>query len=129
MPLPAIGFFAWLFGLVTSSFTAFTTFLITKMVYEKAVQFAFVTAFLVAAGALTVSISLSIKATIIAAQIYLPPPMAVATYFLPSNINQIMGIIVTLRVSIALYRWTVSVMGAYLPANPNVGLTGRGITF
>jgi len=115
MPLPAIGFFAWLFGLVTSSFTAFTTFLITKMVYEKAVQFAFVTAFLVAAGALTVSISLSIKATIIAAQIYLPPPMAVATYFLPNNVNQVMALIVTIRVSVSLYRWTVSTLAAYVP--------------
>jgi len=115
MPLPAIGFFAWLFGLVTSSFTAFTTFLITKMVYEKAVQFAFVTAFLVAAGALTVSISLSIKATIIAAQIYLPPPMAVATYFLPSNVNQVMALIVTIRVSVSLYRWTVATLSAYVP--------------
>ena len=115
MPLPAIGFFAWLFGLVTSSFTAFTTFLITKMVYEKAVQFAFVTAFLVAAGALTVSISLSIKATIIAAQIYLPPAMAVATYFLPNNVNQVMALIVTIRVSVSLYRWTVATLAAYVP--------------
>lgn len=115
MPLPAIGFFAWLFGLVTSSFTAFTTFLITKMVYEKAVQFAFVTAFLVAAGALTVSISLSIKATIIAAQIYLPPSMAVATYFLPNNVNQVMALIVTIRVSVSLYRWTVATLAAYVP--------------
>jgi len=115
MPLPAIGFFAWLFGLVTSSFTAFTTFLITKMVYEKAVQFAFVTAFLVAAGALTVSISLSIKAMIIGAQMYLPPAMAVATYFLPNNVNQVMALIVTIRVSVSLYRWTVATLAAYVP--------------
>lgn len=128
MPLPAVGFFAWLFGLVGSTFTTFTTWMIGRMVYEKAVHFSLVTAFLVAAAALTVSLSLAIKAAIMAAQIYMPAPLNQFTYFLPHNINQIFSLIVTARVSVTLYRWTVATMSAYVPGNPNIGLTGRGIT-
>lgn len=122
MPLPAIGFFAWLLGLVTTAFTTFATWMIGRMVYEKAVHYALVTAFVVAASAMTLTISLTVKVAIIAAQINLPSPLNQVTYFLPHNINQIFAIIVTLRVSMTLYRWTVSVLAAYVPSNPKHGL-------
>lgn len=132
MALPLIpvagGFFAWFLGLFTSTFTAFTAWMIGKNAYEKAVSFALITAFLVAAAALTVGISLSIKALIIGARIAMPSSLGMATYFLPSNVNTVLSIIVTLRVSAALYRWTVATMGAYVPGNPNTGLVGRGVT-
>lgn len=115
MPLPAIGFFAWFLGLITSTFTTFVTWMIGRMVYEKAVHYALVTAFVIAASALTLTISLSIKALVIGAQIYMPSPYNQFTYFLPNNINQIFAIIVTTRVGLTLYRWTVSVLSAYVP--------------
>lgn len=116
MPLPIVGgFFAWLVGLFGTTFTAFCTWLMTRLIYEKAVQYALITAFLVAAAALTITISLSIKAAVLAAQVAMPSTLGMATYFLPSNINQIFGLIVTIRVSTALYRWTIATMAAYTP--------------
>jgi hypothetical protein len=109
-------------GLFTSAFTSFATWLITRFAYEKAIHYALVTAFLVAAAALTVGISVSVKALIIAAQVNMPNSLGMATYFLPGNINQVFGLIVTIRVSLSLYRWTVATMSAYLPSNPKHGL-------
>jgi len=122
MPLPVVGVFAWFIGLFTSAFTSFATWLVARMVYAKAVHYALVTAFVVAAAALTVSISVSIKAAVFAARIFMPEGLGNATYFLPSNINTIIALIVTIRVGHALYRWTVRVMAAYLPTNPSHGL-------
>ena len=119
MALPLIGLWPWLVGLVTSAFTSFATFLIGRMVYEKAVHYALVTAFVVAAGALTVGLAASLKAAIFAVQIGMPNSLGAATYFLPSNINIIFGMIITIRVSNFLYRWTMSTMAAYVPNNPN----------
>ena len=122
MPLPAIGFFGWLIGLVTSSFTSFATWLIGRMAYEKAVQYALITAFLVAAATAMVTLSLAVKAAIFGLQVAMPNSLVLATYFLPSNINQIFAYIVTLRTSRFIYRWTVSTMSAYLPHDPKHGL-------
>lgn len=120
--MPVIGFFAWLVGLVSTAFTSFATLLIGRMVYEKAIHYALVTAFLVAAAGLTATLSLTIKTAIMAAQVNMPPLLANATYFLPANINTILACIVTLRVSSAIYRWTVKTMSAYLPSDPRHGL-------
>ena len=122
MPLHiAGGFLAWLLGLFGSTFATFTTWLIGRMVYEKAVRVALVTAFVVAAAGLTLTVSLTIKALIIGAQIAMPSSLGMATYFLPHNINQVLGLIVTIRVSHALYRWTVATMAQYTPAKYPMG--------
>lgn len=122
MPLPAVGFFAWLLGLVTSSFTSFATWLVARFAYEKAVQYALITAFLVAAATLMITLSLAVKAAIFGLQVAMPNSLGLATYFLPANINQIFAYIVTLRTSRFIYRWTVSTMSAYLPHDPKHGL-------
>lgn len=122
MPLPAVGFFAWLLGLVTSSFTSLATWLVARFAYEKAVQYALITAFLVAAATLMITLSLAVKAAIFGLQVAMPNSLGLATYFLPGNINQIFAYIVTLRTSRFLYRWTVSTMSAYLPHDPKHGL-------
>ena len=129
MPLPiAGGVFAWLVGLFGSLLGSFTTWLMQRMVYERAVHIALVTAFLVAAGALTVTLSVTIKALVLSARTNLPSFIAAGTYFLPSNLNVILSVIITARVSVALYRWTVATFASYLPGSPSIGLTGRGIT-
>lgn len=128
MPLPiAGGIFAWLVGLFGSTFGSLVTWLMARMVYERALHITLVTAFLVAASSLTVGLALGIKAAIYAARITMPPILAAGTYFLPSNINVILALIVTARVSISLYRWTVSTLAAYLPGSA-VGIFGRGVT-
>jgi len=120
--MPVIAFFGWPIGLVTTAFTTFSTFMIGRMVYEKAIHYALITAFLAAAAALTATLSLTIKTAIISAQVSMPALLASATYFLPANINTILAVIVTMRVSSAVYRWTVKVMSAYLPTDPKHGL-------
>lgn len=115
MALPVAGLFAWLVGLFTSTFTTFATWLIGRMVYAKTVHYALVTAFVVAAAGLTAGIALTIKAAIFAAQVSLPNSLGMFTYFLPANVNVIFGLIVTIRVSHALYRWTVTTMRYYIP--------------
>lgn len=113
---------AWLIGIIGTTFTSFCTWLITRFVYEKAVRYALITAFLVAASALTVSVSLAIKAAVFAVQVGMPGPLAQMTYFLPGNINQVLAVIVTARVARSIYRWTVATMSAYVPSNPRHGL-------
>lgn len=128
MPLPIVGgFFAWLVGLFGSSLGAMVTWLMARMVYERALHIALVTGFLIAASALTVTLSLTIKALILAARVSMPSILVAGTYFLPSNINVIFSLIVTIRVSVSLYRWTVSTLAAYLPGTA-VGVFGRGVT-
>lgn len=128
MPLPIVGgFAAWLVGLFGSSLGGLVTWLMSRMVYERALQITLVTGFLVVASALTVTLAVTIKAAIYAARVSMPGMFAAATYFLPTNINVIFSLIVTARVSMALYRWTVSILAAYLPGSA-VGVFGRGVT-
>lgn len=122
MALPVVAFIPWLVGLLGSATTAAFTWFVSRMVFEKAVEYALITAFLIAATALTVSVSLAIKSAIFGARIFMPSSLGIATYFLPSNINIVFSIIVTIRVSRALYRWTVSTMAAYLPSKNGAGL-------
>lgn len=122
MPLPVVAFFPWLIGLLASVTTSAFTWFVSRMVFEKAVQYALITAFLVAAAALTVTVSLSIKAAIFAARVAMPNSLGMATYFLPGNINTVFAIIFTMRVSMALYRWTVATMSYYLPSKTGAGL-------
>lgn len=114
-PLLAVPVGTWLMGLVTTAFTSFCTWLVSKMIYERAVAFALTTAFIFTAISLTLGISLSIKALIIGARITMPGSLGLATFFLPPNINTVFGIIVTVRVSRALYRWTIETFSAYVP--------------
>lgn len=128
MPLPALGFFAWFIQLFGTTFGALATWLTTKFIYERAIQITLVTAFLVSASGLFLTVSTTIKMSVLALRMSLPPVMAMGAFFLPSNLNQIIAAIVTIRVTAALYRWTVGVLAAYLPQSPNVGLFGRGIS-
>jgi len=113
--LPAIGFFPWILGLVVSAFSTMASWFASRFLYEKALQYSLVTAFLVTASFLTVGVSLAVKAMVIGAQVLLPPVLAQVTYFLPTNINQIFALIVTARLSLVIYRWTVSTFAAYVP--------------
>ena len=118
MPLPLVGFFPWLVGLFASAVGSLFTWLVTRFAFEKAIQSALITGFIVAATALFLGVTLSIKTLIFSARIFMPNSLGLATFFLPSNINTVFAIIFTARVSRSLYNWTVSVMSAYLPSNP-----------
>lgn len=122
MPLPvAGGIFAWLVGLFGSAIGSFATWLMQRFVYEKAIRYALITAFLGAAAGMWVAVTLAVKAAVIAIQIGMPNSLAIVTYFLPSNTGQVIGVLVTARLSLVIYRWTVRVMSAYLPGAPGYG--------
>lgn len=115
---------AWLVGLFGSLFTSFATWLMGRFAFERAVTYALVSAFLVAAAALFLALTLTVKALVLGARVSMPQTLGMATFFLPSSIAQILSAIVTVRVSMSLYRWTVNTMAAYIPHNPRTGLGG-----
>jgi len=108
MALPIVGgVFVWLVGLVGSAATAAFTWFVTRETYKAALHYARVTAFIIVAGSMFLAVSLTIKAAIFAARVSMPQSLGMATYFLPGNINTVLAIFVTLRVSAALYAWTL----------------------
>lgn len=115
---------AWIVGLLGSVVSSVATWLIGRMAFEKAINYALITGFLVAAAALFVAVTLSIKAAILGARVAMPGSLGIATFFLPASVSQIFAFIVTARVSASVYRWTVNTMAAYLPHNPRTGLGG-----
>lgn len=128
MPLPVVGgLFAWLVGLFGSAIGGFATWLMQRFVYEKAIHYALITAFLGSAAAMFVAVTLAVKAAVIAIQISMPNSLAIVTYFLPGNLGQIIALLVTSRIALNIYTWTVRVMAAYLPGAPGYGsLVHRG---
>jgi len=115
---------AWLVGLLGSLVSSVATFLVGRMAFERAINYALITGFLVAAAALFLGVTVSIKVAILTARVSMPSSLGMATFFLPASISQILAFIVTARVSHAVYRWTVNTMAAYLPGNPRQGLGG-----
>lgn len=118
MPVPIIAFFPWLIGVFSSILTTLFTWFITQFAARRAVRFALVTTFLIAAGAMTVTVAVAIKAMIMQIQISMPGGLGEATYFLPSNINQVIAIYFTMRVSFYLYNWMTFVISAYVEGLP-----------
>jgi len=123
MPIVA-PLWTWLVGLLGSLFASFATWLMGRFVFERAVTYALLTAFLVASAALFLALTMAVKSAILGARVSMPQTLGVATFFLPGSIAQILSIIVTVRVSASVYRWTVNTMSAYIPHNPRTGLGG-----
>lgn len=120
--MPLIGpLWAWLVGLLGSVVSSVTTWLVAKMAYEKAVHYAMISAFLIAAFGLFLALTLSVKTMLFTARVAMPASLGQATYFLPGSIAQIFATIVTARVSLSVYQWTVTTMKAYVPSIGNFG--------
>lgn len=117
MPLIA-PIWAWIVGLLGSVVTSVATWAIGRMAFEKAMHLALVSGFVAAVAVLFLALTLSLKALILGARVAMPNSLGMLTYFLPPSIGQIMATIVTARVSIGIYRWTVATMSAYLPITP-----------
>lgn len=112
----------WLVQALGWVVTTVATFFIEHVAYQVAVRYALVTAFLVASAALLVGLTLSMKALIFAARVAMPGSLGLVTYFLPSSLPTMFSFIVTFRLSVFIYRWTVATMASYLPSNPKHGL-------
>lgn len=116
-------FAAWLVSLFGTVLSSFMTWFMARFAYETALRITLTTAFLVTAAAMATALSLTIKTAVMSAQVSLPPFIAGAVMFLPPNLNKVMAIIITIRISKLLYQWTVSGLSAYLPNNPRTILT------
>lgn len=118
--MPLIGpLWAWLVGLLGSVVSSAATFFIGRMAIDRAFQYALVTGFLVAVAGLFLALTISMKALILGARVAMPASMGAVTYFLPPSLPTMFGAIVTLRVSVAVYRWSVATLAAYLPKQGN----------
>lgn len=111
-------FAAWLVSLFGTVLSSFMTWFMARFAYETALRITLTTAFLVTAAAMATALSLTIKTAVMSAQVGLPPFIAGAVMFLPPNLNKVMAIVITIRISKLLYQWTVSGLSAYLPNNP-----------
>lgn len=108
MALPiAGGLVGWFLGLVGVTATKAFTWFMAFVTYRTAVRLARAVAFIVVAATMLVTLSLGMKAAILAVQQAMPNSLGQFTYFLPPNLNQIFAVFVTLRVSVFLYGWTV----------------------
>lgn len=106
---------AWLVSLFGTFLTSMMSWFMARFAYETALRITLTTAFLVTAAAMLTALSLTIKAAVMTAQVGLPPFFAGAVMFLPPNLNQVMAIIITVRISKYLHKWTLDAMRAYVP--------------
>jgi len=120
--MPALAIFPWIVSLLGAVVSSVATWFIGRVVFERAIHYALITGFLIASAALFVALVVAVKTLILGARVAMPQTLGLATFFLPPSISQIFATIVTVRVSASVYRWTVSTMAAYLPANPSQGL-------
>lgn len=96
-------------ALVSRSFLLFTgvfSFLIAQ-------RMALLTAYIVVSGTLFLATSASIKLTVEALRVSMPPILASSTYFLPSSINSFIAAIVVVRLTHAVWRWTQTNLATY----------------
>lgn len=114
--------FAWLATAISSALGGLATFLVSKFAYERAQVLLIATVFASLAFIAYLTTALGIKNLILAARETMPPMLVTATYFLPPNVNQVMGVIVAAKVSRFLYRYAIKVAALYMPTDPKHGL-------
>lgn len=90
-------------ALVTQIFTLAYKF----FAYKVARNIAMFSVFIVVSTGLTLAMAYSIKALLIGARVLMPPFLANATYFLPSNLNLIFSLFVTIRLTHFIWRWSM----------------------
>lgn len=96
-------------------------FFLKRFVLEKATQYTLITMYIGTVFALFLALTLSMKAMVLGARIWMPSTIGMVTWFLPKSLPQIFATIVTFRVSVAIYRWTIQVIGAYMPYRGSMG--------
>lgn len=99
---------AWL-GQFFSGFMAFVFGIVSSFLGKK-IGLAFTGAMSLVAvySSLFIGVVVLVKTTVMAVRVSFPPILAASTYFLPSNLPVILATIVSVRVSIVVYRWTIS---------------------
>jgi len=88
-------------------------FLYQFLAYKLARNLAVGVAAVIAAAALTVAMAQGIKLAVMAARVALPPAYGAGLAFLPANLNQVIAIIITVRVSHFIWQWSMKNLARY----------------
>lgn len=117
MPAPLVGGLLWGIGsllglLVTRLYDFFFRFMAEKWAYRAIIG----TAFVLAVGAITVGMAAAVKALVVGARVLMPSSLGASTYFLPSNINLIIGAYISARLVVYVYEWTLKNMERWFMA-------------
>lgn len=96
-------------AVVTKVFGFFFEFLAYKLARNLAIGVAAV----LAAAALTLAMAQGIKVAIMAARVALPPAFSAGLAFIPPNLNQVVALIITVRVSHFIWQWSMKNLSRY----------------
>lgn len=88
-------------------------FLYQFLAYKLARNLAVGVGAVVAAAALTLTMAQSIKVAVMAARAALPPAFAAGLAFVPPNVNQVIAIIITVRISHFIWQWSMKNLARY----------------
>lgn len=105
MPVPVLAFFPWLIGAFGSALGALFTWFAGFLALRIAARFAMVAGYVLAVATITATVAIAVKAIVYGAQMAMPLSLGAATYFLPNNINVIIGAYVSMRVTYYLAMW------------------------
>lgn len=99
---------------VRRSFILFYALLTFHVAQKLAVAVAAITL----GAALTLGMATAIKAAIVAVRVSMPGSLGLATYFLPSNINVMISVFITIRVAHFIWSWSMRNLAKYVYAHP-----------
>lgn len=88
-------------------------FLYQFLAYKLARNLAVGVGAVVAAAALTLAMAQGIKVAVMAARVLLPPAYSAGLAFLPTNLNQVIALIVTIRISHFVWQWSMKNLARY----------------
>lgn len=88
-------------------------FIYQFLAYKLARNLAIGVAAVISAATLTLAMAQAIKLAIMAARVALPPAFAAGLAFIPSNLNQVVALIITVRVSHFIWQWSMKNLSRY----------------
>jgi len=98
---------AWLVTLLGLVVRRVFTLVFGIFVFKVAQRIAIASAAILLAATLTLAMASAIKGLIVAARVTMPNTLGLATYFLPSDINVLVSVFVTIRVTHFIWSWTM----------------------
>lgn len=96
----------WLPGLLGAIFQRLWALFLVTSLAKHARALAFAAVLISVYSSLFIGLVIFVKTAVIAVRMSMPPILAKATFFLPPNLPVILSTVITVRLSIAVYRWT-----------------------
>lgn len=103
----------WLIGVLGGLVGRVFTLAFGHFTFLVAQRIAIVTGYIIVSGTIFIGVALGIKTLVLSARVFMPPHLAVVTYFLPASLNQFFATFVVIRLSYFVWRWTHANLAAY----------------